>query len=174
MMQNIFSSNGGIINVIRGWFELESIAFFSKPEYFRAMYVGSGIWQEFGFSSIVYLSAISSIPPELYEAAIIDGASRFQCARKITLPFLVPTITILVIMGMGNMMSVGFEKVFLMYSEATYEIADVISTYVYRRGLISQQYSFGTAVGLFNAVINFLFIIVFNLISRKVGETSLW
>ena len=174
MLVNMFSVNGGVINIILQRLGFAPFPFMSDPSTFRAMYVGSGIWQGFGFSSIIYLAAIAAIPQEMYEAAVIDGASRLQVMWRITLPSIIPTITITLLLNLGGMMSVGFEKVFLMYKESTYETADVISTYVYRRGLANAEYSFGAAVGFFNSVVNFVLLIVFNQLARKMGDTSLW
>jgi putative aldouronate transport system permease protein len=174
MIVNMFSVNGGIINILLRQAGLNAHSFMTDPNSFRPLYIGSEIWQRFGFSSIIYLAAIMSIPQEMYEAALIDGATRFQTMLRITLPSILPTITICLLLQLGGMMSVGFEKVFLMYNESTFETADVISTYVYRRGLANAEYSFGAAVGFFNSIVNFTLLIVFNAIARRVGETSLW
>lgn len=145
-----------------------------KPELFRTIYVASGIWQECGWGSIIYLSAISGIDPGLYEASYMDGANRFRQLWHITLPGIMPTIVILFIMRMGNVMSLGFEKIILLYNPTIYETADVLSTYVYRRGLVDFDYSFSAAAGLFNSVINFILLMTVNRISRKASEVSLW
>ena len=142
--------------------------------WFRTLYVGSGVWQEFGWSSIIYLAALSGVDPSLYEAAKLDGASKIKQVFYITIPCIMPTIIILLILNVGSILSVGFTKIILMYSPATYSVSDVISTYVYRAGLLRAQYSFGAAVDLFNSVANFIVLIVVNKISRKVSETSLW
>lgn len=152
----------------------EPILFLQKPELFPFIYVLSGIWQHIGWGSIVYLAAISSIDPTLYEAAMVDGATRFQQIRHITLPGIMPTIIILLILRMGAMMTVGFEKILLMYNPLTMETADVISTYVYRKGILEASYGFSAAVGLFNSVINFTLLSVANRFSRRASETSLW
>ena len=125
-------------------------------------------------NAIIYLAALTSIDPQLYEAAIVDGAGRWKRLIHITLPGIIPTIIIMLIMRMGSMLNVGFEKIMLMYNPVTYETADVISTYVYRRGIQGAEYSFSTAVGLFNSIINFILLVTFNAISRKVSEISLW
>ena len=174
MVVNMFSVNGGVINIIIKQLGFETHSFLSDPGSFRPLYVGSGIWQSFGFSSIIYLAVIMGIPQEMYEAAVIDGATRFQTMMRIMLPSILPTITICLLLQLGGMMSVGFEKVFLLYNESTYETADVISTYVYRRGLANAEYSFGAAVGFFNSVVNFTLLIVFNAVARRVGDTALW
>ena len=152
----------------------EQLNFLMIPSAFRTIYVGSGIWQSFGFSSIIYIAAIVGIDPTLYEAGKIDGISKFQEARYITIPMISQTIIILFILRLGSIMSVGFEKVFLMYNESVYETADVISTYVYRKGIESANYSFSAAVGLVNSVINFVFVFGANWLSRKLTDMSLW
>lgn len=174
MLSNIFSLDNGLVNTIRKALGLEQIAFFQDPGWFRPLYVGSSVWQGFGWNAIIYIAAISGIDPTLYEAGDIDGISRFGKVRHITLPMLLPTIIILFIMELGGIMSVGFEKVFLMYNTATYETADVISTYVYRKGLDDGQYSFSTAVGLFNSVVNFILVFSANTICKKATGSSLW
>ena len=169
-----FTSTDGVINDIIEFLGGERTNFLMIPEWFRPIYVGSGIWQEVGWGSIIYLAAITNIDPQLYEAATIDGASRWKQTWHITLPGIVPTIVILLILRLGGLMSVGFEKIILLYNSATMETADVISSYVYRRGLLDFDYSFSAAVGLFNSVINLILITSANRLSRKVSETSLW
>ena len=134
----------------------------------------SDIWQGVGWGSIVYLAALTAVDTELYEAAQIDGAGRWKQMLHITLPGIMPTIIIMLIMRLGQVMSVGYEKIILLYNEGIYETADVISTYVYRMGLVDRQYSFSAAVGLFNSVVNFLLVILANRFSKKVSDTSLW
>ena len=153
---------------------MEPINFMGEPAWFRPLYIGSGIWQSFGWNSIIYMAALTSIDPQLYEAARIDGCNRWQEMRHITIPGLMPTAIMLLILALGNLMNVGFEKIILMYSPATYNVADVISTYVYRRGILSAQYSFGAAVGLFNSIINFILLITVNKISRRYTQIGLW
>lgn len=136
--------------------------------------ISTDIWQGIGWGTIIYLAAITGIDQEQFEAAYIDGANRFRRMWNITLPGIFPTIVILLILKLGNMMSVGYEKIILLYNPATYETADVISTYVFRKGLEEFNWSFSTAVGLFNSVINFSLIILSNTISKKINETSLW
>ena len=174
MLSNMLSMNHGIINDVIIMMGGDPINFLQDPRWFRTLYVGSGIWQGFGFSSIIYIAAINGIDVSLYEAARIDGINKFQQVYYITIPMIAPTIIILFILQLGNLMSVGFEKVFLMYNPAVYETADVISTYVYRKGINSSSYSFASAVGLFNSLINFLLVYVSNAICRKATNTSLW
>lgn len=174
MMKQMFTMNNGIINKFVVMFGGDIINFLNDPAWFRTMYVGSGIWQSFGFSSIIYIAAITGIDPTLYEAGKIDGITKFKEAWYITLPMISQTVVTLFILRLGNILSVGFEKVFLMYSPAVYETADVISTYVYRKGIESTTYSFASAVGLFNSVVNFMFVFIANQISRKLTDSSLW
>ena len=174
IIKNLLHLNDGLVNVIIMKLGGEQLNFLMIPSAFRTIYVGSGIWQSFGFSSIIYIAAIVGIDPTLYEAGKIDGISKFQEARYITIPMISQTIIILFILRLGSIMSVGFEKVFLMYNESVYETADVISTYVYRKGIESANYSFSAAVGLVNSVINFVFVFGANWLSRKLTDMSLW
>lgn len=169
-----FTMQNGIINDIIALFGFERSNLLMRPEMFRRIYVISVIWQEIGWGSIVYLAALGSIDSSLYEAARIDGAGRIRQAWHVTLPGIMPTIVVLFIMQIGKVMSVGFEKVMLLYSPATYETADIISTFVYRKGIEEANYSFSSAVGLFNSVVNLILIFAANTFSRKINETSLW
>ena len=174
LMKTMFSPNGGVVNSLLSMFGVDPINFFSEKGWFRTLYVGSGIWQSFGWGSIIYLASMAGIDPGLYEAARLDGAGRFRCMWNITLPAIRPTITILFIMRLGKLLSVGFEKAILMYSPATYEVSDLISTYVYRYGILKANYSFGAAVDLMNSVVALILIFVANKICQKVSDTSLW
>lgn len=170
-----FVSRNGFITEIFVFLGGERTNLLSQPQYFRTIFISSGIWQGVGWGTIIYLSALSGIDMEQYEAAMIDGAGRLKQLIHITLPGLMPTIVILLILRIGQVMSVGFEKIILLYNPNTYETADVISSYVYRKGLGEAfQFSFTAAVGLFQSVINFTLVISANWISRKVNETSLW
>jgi len=169
-----FSQSGGLFNDLRGLFGADPIPFFQDPRYFRGFYVASGIWQEIGWGSIIYLAALSAIDPQLYEAATIDGANRFRQLRHITLPSIAPTIVVLLILRLGQLMTVGHEKIILLYNPSIYETADVIATFVYRKGLLDFSWSYGTAVGLFNSLINLALVVMANTISRRVNDTSLW
>ena len=173
LMMELLGSRG-LVNQVISSLGMKKILFFQDASWFRSLYVGSSVWEGTGWRSILYVSALGSINPSLYESADIDGATRFQKIRFITIRGIMPTIVILFILAIGNMMSVGFEKVFLMYSPSTYETGDVINTYVYRRGIIGMDYSYSTAVGLFNSIVNFVLLIGANTLSRKVGDTSLW
>ena len=143
-------------------------------KYFLLMYVGSAVWQGIGWGSIMYLSALSNVDTSLYDVANIDGANRWKKILHVTLPGISATIVILLIMRIGNMMTLGWDKILLLYNPMVYEKADVISTYVYRIGLMNFEYSFAAAVGFFNSIINFILLILANSVSRKVNETSLW
>ena len=169
-----FLSKDGVINDLIAFFGGERKAWLQEEGAFRTIYVASGIWQQLGWGSIIYLAAIAGIDQELYEAARIDGAGRFKQALHITLPGISATIIILLILRMGTLMNIGFEKVILLYNPSTFETADVISSYVYRRGIIENDFSFSAAVGLFNSVINFSLILISNRLSRKFSGTSLW
>lgn len=171
---DFLKSSGMITSLLSGAFGVEKTNLLSVPGYFRTIYVLMQIWQETGWDSIIFVAALSGIDVTLYEAAVIDGASRFKRALHVTLPGIMPTIVILLILRIGNMMTLGWEKIVLLYNQMTYETADVISTYVYRRGLVQFDYSFSTAVGMFNSVINFILLLLANGISRKVNDTSLW
>jgi putative aldouronate transport system permease protein len=144
------------------------------PEWFRTIYIGSGIWQGVGWGSIVYLAALSGIDEELYEAATIDGANRWKQMLHITLPGIKPTISIMLIMNLGRLLNIGYEKIILLYNGSTYETADVISTYVYRRGLLGSDFSYATAVNLFQNLIGLVLLITSNKISNKLSDTGLW
>ena len=176
-----FTMNNGFINDILvtltggHW---QPVSMLNEPKYFVPIYVITNIWQEVGWGSIIYLSALAGIDQELYEAATIDGAGRWRQTLNVTLPGILPMVVIMLILRIGGLLNVGYEKIILLYNEATRETADVISTFVYRRGLLaeggSNQWSYSTAVGLFNSVINFVLIICANRISRRLTDTSLW
>jgi putative aldouronate transport system permease protein len=170
----IYCQSNGIFSQISMTFGGEPQNFLMRSSYFYPIYIISGIWQHIGWNSIIYLAALSGIDQEQYEAAKIDGAGRFKQMFHITLPGLLPTITILFILRMGGILNVGYEKILLLYSEAIYEVADVISTYVYRKGILNASYSYSTAVGLFNSVVNIFFLVLANTISKKTTESSLY
>lgn len=169
-----FSPTAGIVNTIMSWFGLDSVYFLTQPEWFRPIFVGTGIWQEAGFGSIVFLAAIAGVNPSLYESAVVDGANRWQMMWKITIPSILPTILIMLIIRIGNIMEVSFELVILLYQPATYSTADVVNTFVYRQGLQSGQYDLAAAAGLFNAVVAFVLVMTANTLSRRFSRTSLW
>jgi putative aldouronate transport system permease protein len=169
-----FTNSGGLINQLALALGGDGHSMLQKPELFRPIYVLSEIWQKVGWESIIYMAALTGIDQEQYEAARIDGASRWKQIGYITLPGLLPTIVIMLILRMGNMLDVGFEKIILLYNPITYETADVISSFVYRKGLMEFGWSFSSAVGLFNSVINLLLLVTANQLSRKVSQNSLW
>lgn len=169
-----FTQSTGLINSIIALFGGTPETMLLNPDRFRAIYVLSDLWQTIGWSSIIYLAALSGIDPTLYDAASVDGAGRFRKILNVTLPGLLPTIVIMFILRVGQFMSVGYDKILLLYNTNTYETADVISTFVYRKGLIESNFSFSAAVSLFNSLVNFILVIVVNKISAKVSETSLW
>lgn len=170
-----FLASDGLINRIAGMFGSAPVSFLIRPEWFRTIYVASGIWQGIGWGSIIYLAAIAGINPTLYEAARADGASRFRQAIHVTLPGIMPTVVIMLILRCGSLLSGGsLEKILLLYNSTTYETADVISTFVYRRGLLQMDYGFSAAIGLLNNVVNFIMLISANAISRKISEHKLW
>ncbi|MFK7694947.1 ABC transporter permease [Paenibacillus sp. HJGM_3] len=174
MLIIFLSPKHGIVNLLIGWFGGESISFLTEAAWFKTIYVFSGVWQQMGWSSIIYLAALTGIDPQLHEAAKVDGASRLRRIWHINLPGILPTIIILLIMNVGSILGVGFEKVFLMQNSLNMESSDIIATYVYRSGILEAQYSFSSAVGLFNSVVNFIMLVTVNYIARKAGETSLW
>jgi len=169
-----FCSLDGLISKIISIFGGERVNLLMKPEAFRGVYTASSIWKETGWGAIIYLAAVTRVDPQLYEAAEMDGATRLGKLWHITLPGILPTVIMMLILKMGNMMNVGFERIILLYNDVTMETADVISTYVYRKGLIDMNYSFSTAVDFFNSIINFSLVLLTNAISRRVSETSLW
>jgi len=169
-----FSLSSGLFNDLIEFFGGRRFPLLQTPGLYRTIYVASDIWQSVGWGTIIYLSALSGIDPQLYEAAMIDGAGRFKQLIHVTLPSLAPTIVILLILRIGNLLSIGYEKTILLYNPSTYETADIISTYVYRVGLLEQNWSYSTAIGLFNSAINFTLLLGANKLSRKFTETSLW
>lgn len=174
MLFCFLSPRNGVINIMIQFLGGESINFMGEADWFRFIYIASGIWQDIGWSSIIYIAALAGISSELHEAAIMDGANKLQRMRHIDIPGIMPTAIIMLILKAGGLMNVGFQKVFLMQTPLNLSTSQVISTYVYNVGLINADFSFATAVGLFNSVVNFVLIIIVNNISRKVSETSLW
>lgn len=174
LLKVFLSPSSGFINAIIVAFGGDAINFLQEPGWFRTIYVVSGIWQSMGWGSIIYYATLTSIDPTLYEAAEIDGAGRLTKIRYISIPSLVPTMVTLLLMNLGNLLNVGFEKVLLLYNSSTYPTADIISTYVYRMGITQMKYSFASAVNLFNNVVGLVIILFFNALARRVSETSLW
>lgn len=174
MMNLFFSPQSGFINTIIKAFGGEPVYFMGIPSLFKHMYVWSGIWQSMGYSSIIYIAALSGVSPELHESAVIDGANILQRIWHIDIPTIMPTMVILLIMSCGNIMSVGYEKVWLMQNDLIVDVAEIISTYVYRIGLINNQFSFSAAIGLMNNIINFIILIAANKLSNKIFGSGLW
>jgi len=168
------SPTSGLVNVVITLFGGEPISFMTEPGWFKSIYVWSGVWQTMGWSSIIYIAALAGIDPQLHEAARVDGASRLRRMWHINIPGIAPTIIVLLILNMGSILGVGFEKVFLMQNNLNMESSDVISTNVYRSGILGAQYSYSAAVGLFNSIVNFIILILVNRIARKVSSSSLW
>ena len=176
MFQQLLSPNNGAVNaVLMQFFGLEkSIYFLGNNQYFRGTLIVTDIWKNVGWSSILYLATISGIDPSLYEAATVDGASRWQCTRYVTIPSLVSTIVIMLILSIGSIMDAGFDQVFNLYNSAVYQTGDIIDTYVYRYGLGDMKYSLATAVGLFKNVIAFALVVGTNLIARRISGEGIW
>lgn len=170
----IFVADGGLIQRIVSFFDGQQGSLLNRAGAFVPIYVISDIWQGVGWGSIIYLAALSGIDQQLYEVAKVDGAGKWKQMLHVTLPGLRPTIVIMLILRLGGILNVGFEKIILLYNPLIYETSDVISSYVYRLGFESQDWSYSTAVGLFNSVVNFLVIVASNALSRKLGDTSLW
>ena len=174
MIKNFVSADGIIGGIYSAFHDGDKTSMLMKPELFVPIYVISDIWQGVGWGSIIYFAALTGIDSELYEACTIDGGGRLRQVFTVTLPGILPTIVIMLIMRIGGILNVGYEKIILLYSPVTYKTADVISSFVYRNGLQELNWSYGTAVGLFNSVINIIFLLLANSISKKVTETSLW
>ncbi|MDY3367044.1 MULTISPECIES: ABC transporter permease [Zhenhengia] len=174
MLGIFFSVNGGLVNEVIKLFGGEPKLFMGEVKYFRHMYVWSGIWQSMGWSAVIYLAALSGVSPELHEAATVDGATKLQRIWNIDLPTILPTIVTLLILNCGSVMSMGFEKAFLMQNPLNMENSEIIATYVYKMGLINAEYGFSTAVGLFNSIINCILLVTVNKVSKKIGQDGLW
>lgn len=174
MIMAFLAPGYGIINKFITFLGGTSVNFMAKPQAFRHIYVWSGIWQGLGISMIIYIAALTGIDPELHAAAMIDGASKFKRMLHIDIPGILPTITVILILSLGHIMSVGFEKVFLLQNTLNLTTSEVIATYVYKVGLLKMQYSYSTAIGIFNSVINCVLLVLVNTIMRSTGDSSLW
>ncbi|GAF63257.1 sugar ABC transporter permease protein [Bacillus sp. TS-2] len=166
-------SSQGVVNAVREWFGAETILFMQEESYFRTIVVLSSVWKNIGWGTIVYLAAITAINPSLYEASVIDGANRWKQMRYITLPLMFPTILILFLLNIGNFLELGFDQIFNLLTPMTYSVGDIIETYVYRAGVLQGQYSMTTAIGLFQSVVGFTLLWIFNRMARKT-EQGLW
>ncbi|MEJ8304140.1 ABC transporter permease [Saccharibacillus sacchari] len=174
LLNVLLSPNSGVIGHLLQSIGLGNVNLLGSTSTFVPVYVLSEIWQHCGWNSIIYLAALSTVDPQLYDASKIDGASRWQTIRNIEIPALIPTIIILFVLSMGSVLSTGFEKIFLMQNSLNLPVSEVISTYVYKIGIVSNQFSYSAAIGLFNTLINFFFLYTMNLVARKTSETSLW
>ncbi len=170
----LFSPRTGIVNVLIERMGYERIFFMAKPEYFKHIYVWSGIWQNCGWNSIIYMAALAGVDQSIHESAVIDGANQMQRMWYIDFMGILPTVVILLILNTGSIMSVGYEKVLLLQNSLNADASEIISTYVYKKGIVSGEYSFSAAVGLFNSVVNFILLTTVNSISRKINDVSLW
>lgn len=174
MIIDFLSPNQGILNQLLAALGFEKIYFLVAPEWFRTIYVASDIWSNVGYEAIIYMAAIAGISPSLYEAAKVDGAKRSHMMWYITIPSVLPTIIIMFILKTGSVLRIGFEKVLLLYNPLTYEVADVFSTYVYRKGLLESNYSYAASVGLFEAVVAMILLLSANYTSKRLGGGGLW
>ena len=174
IIRSILSTDGGLINTIIVWLGGQQIYFLGSPRYFRTIYVVSGIWQSVGWNTIIYLAAIAGIDAGLYEAAELDGAGVFRKMWHVTLPGIMPVISLQLILNVGNLLNVGYEKVLLLYNDAILDTADVIGTYVYRQGLQQQSYSYSTAVGLFTSLLAMVMVLGSNWICKRLGQEGIW
>ncbi len=170
----LLATSGGVFTEFLNNFTGDNWTFLTSPDHFRGILVATHVWKTVGWSSIIYLAAMSGIDPALYESAAIDGASRLQMARHITLPAISFVITILFIFEVGHILDAGFEQILLLYSPSVYQVSDIIDTYVYREGLLGLQYSFAAAVGLFKAALSFVMILMANTIARRLGQPGIW
>ncbi|WP_091173056.1 sugar ABC transporter permease [Paenibacillus sp. 1_12] len=171
---NVLSPNYGIVNELLSYFGYEKIFFLQQPEYFRSIVVVSGIWKEVGWGTIIYLAALAGINPELYEAADVDGASKLRQVFSITLPALLPTIMVLLLLRIGNILDLGFEQIYILLNPLIKETGEIIDTYIYEVGLLGFQYSYTTAIGIFKSVIGLILIVGANQLSKKLTGNSLY
>ncbi|GGF90236.1 sugar ABC transporter permease [Paenibacillus albidus] len=174
MLKTFSALDGGLFNVVRSFFDMQPVMFLAEKDMFRPLYILSNIWQGAGWASIIFLAALSGIDPQLYEASKIDGAGRWKQLLHVTLPGIMPTVVVMLILRLGAVMNSDFQKILLMQTAPTYETSDVISTFVYRSGILEGNYTYSTAIGLINGVINFSLLLMANSISKKVNSTSLW
>ncbi|CAM4258527.1 putative aldouronate transport system permease protein [Paenibacillus endophyticus] len=169
-----FFSLNGLFNIVLGWLGNEPLLAMQESGYFRPIYVLSSIWRDAGWGTVVYIAAISAIDPQLYESAMMDGASKFRQMRHITFPLLLPTVLVLFLLEIGNFLDLGFDQVYNLITPMTYSVGDILDTYVFRTGIQQAQYSFATAVGLFQSIIGLVMVYIFNRMSKKVSDGGLW
>ena len=170
----IFCRSDGVLTYILSWFGLPQSNLLTYKQYFQPLYIAMNVWQELGWDSIIYFAALAGVDASLYEAAYVDGAGRWRQMLHVTIPSILPTIVILLVMRVGNLLSLGWDRIFLLYNDMVMETADVISTYVYRTGMVQMQYSFASAVGLMNSLVNVVLLIGANALSRRFTDSSLW
>ncbi|RAV22451.1 ABC transporter permease [Paenibacillus contaminans] len=174
ILQFLLSTDGGLLNEALGWFGTEPILFMGEQRYYRIIVVCTQIWQQIGWESIIFLAAMTTIDPQQYEAAVIDGAGKFKQMLYVTLPGILPVITIMLIFRLGNVLNVNFELILLTYSPSTYDVSDVLDTFVYREGLVGMKYSYTTAVGLFKAAFSAVMLLGANYLAKKSGQEGIW
>lgn len=174
MVTNFLAPNNGLVNIIIEKLGGNKVYFLTKPEWFRGIYIFMTVWKESGFGAVIYIAALASIDIQLYEAATVDGANKWKQLWHVTLPGIAPTIIIMLILRIGRLLEVGYETIILLYQPSTYETADVISTYVYRAGLVNGDYGLAAAVGLFNSIVALILVMISNKISKKFTETAIW
>ncbi len=174
MMMQMMDMRSGIINVLLQKVGMDPVNFFGNPSIFRSLYVWSGVWQTAGYSSIIYVAALAGVSPELQEAAVVDGASRLQRILHVDIPAILPTVIIMLIFNCASIVNIGMDKVFLMQTDMNLSVSEVISTYVYKVGVVNANFGFSTAAGLFQSVVSFALLLIVNKICQKVTETSLW
>nr|WP_230415035.1 ABC transporter permease subunit [Paenibacillus allorhizosphaerae] len=174
MLYLFLSPKHGLVNQILVLLGVDPVFFMASPEWFKTIYVFSGIWQNIGWAAIIYLAALSGVNPDLHEAAVVDGATKLQRIRHIDLPTIMPTIVILLILNVGHLMSIGFEKVYLLQNQLNIDASEIIQTYVYKAGLMNAQFSYSAAIGLFNSIVNFILLISVNQLAKKTKQASLW
>lgn len=176
MLNQFFAEKTGVVNTMMEMLTGERIPFLTKATFFPHLYVWSGVWQSMGYSSIIYIAALAGIDPTLHEAATVDGANKFQRAWHVDLPGILPTATILLILNLGNIMSIGFEKVYLMQNTMNISNSQIISTYIYQQSIGSEipNFSYSTAVGLFNSAINFVLLVFFNTLANRINSSGLF
>ena len=168
------SPTSGFINAIIKGLGFPAVNFMAKKEWYRAIYVITDIWQNMGWNAVIYIAALAAVDPSLYEAARIDGAGKLQLIRYIDFPSILPTAVILLIMNVGSIMNVGFQKAFLLQNDLNISVSEIISTYTYKIGLVQADYSYSTAIGLFNTVVNIILLVTVNQIAKRLTKTSLW
>ncbi|MEK3885664.1 ABC transporter permease subunit [Paenibacillus sp. PL2-23] len=174
MIYLFLSPRNGLVNQLLAAFGLEKIFFLAEASWFKSIFIFSGVWQETGWSMIIYLAALTAVNPELHEAAVMDGASKIKRIFHVDIPSIMPTIMILLILNIGSFMTVGFEKVYLLQNSLNQPASEIIQTYVYKTGLLGAQFSYSAAIGLFNSVVNCMLLLLFNYVAKRIGQTSLW